>query len=294
MQSRNKTEIINEESQARKEFHYMPEGPEIRRAADEVEKAIISLPVREIWFAFPSLQHYEEVLTGARIKRVDTKGKAMLIRFDNGYTIYSHNQLYGKWYVRSSYNYPSTNRQLRLAIHNEKKSALLYSASDIEVLRDEEVSAHPFVSRVGPDTLSEEVTADELLDRFYSKPFYRRKWASLLLDQSFIAGIGNYLRSEILFVAGINPAARPVDCTEEQLKKAAEATISLVKLSYETGGITNDVKLAETLKKKGQKCSQYRHWVFNREGEACRIDGTPILKVQAASRRLYYCPTCQK
>ncbi|MCG0041141.1 endonuclease VIII, partial [Escherichia coli] len=66
----------------------MPEGPEIRRAADEVEKAIISLPVSEIWFAFPSLQHYEEVLTGARIKRVDTKGKAMLIRFDNGYTIY--------------------------------------------------------------------------------------------------------------------------------------------------------------------------------------------------------------
>ncbi len=98
----------------------MPEGPEIRRAADEVEKAIIGLPVREIWFAFPSLQHYEEVLTGARIERVDTKGKAMLIRFDNGYTIYSHNQLYGKWYVRSSYNYPSTNRQLRLAIHNEK------------------------------------------------------------------------------------------------------------------------------------------------------------------------------
>ncbi|MFU7590223.1 DNA-formamidopyrimidine glycosylase family protein [Priestia sp. RMT2NF4] len=217
----------------------MPEGPEIRRAADEVEKAIIGLPVREIWFAFPSLQHYEEVLTGARIERVDTKGKAMLIRFDNGYTIYSHNQLYGKWYVRSSYNYPSTNRQLRLAIHNEKKSALL-------------------------------------------------------LDQSFIAGIGNYLRSEILFVAGINPAARPIDCTEEQLKKAAEATISLVKQSYKTGGITNDVKLAESLKKKGQKRSAYRHWVFNREGEACRIDGTPILKVQAASRRLYYCPTCQK
>jgi endonuclease VIII len=66
----------------------------------------------------------------------------MLIRFDNGYTIYSHIQLYGKWYIRN----PKTNRQLRLAIHNENKSALLYSASDIEVLRDEEVPGHPFVS----------------------------------------------------------------------------------------------------------------------------------------------------
>ncbi len=63
------------------------------------------------------------------------------------------------------------------------------------------------------------------------------------------------MRSEILFVAGINPAARPVDCTEEQLKKAAEATISLVKQSYETGGITNDVKLAETLKERPKALS---------------------------------------
>jgi endonuclease VIII len=64
----------------------------------------------------------------------------MLIRFDNGYTIYSHIQLYRKWYIRN----PKTNRQLRLA--NENKSALLYSAFDIEVLRDEEVPGHPFVS----------------------------------------------------------------------------------------------------------------------------------------------------
>ncbi|MCF2132653.1 endonuclease VIII, partial [Strepomyces sp. STD 3.1] len=124
----------------------MPEGPEIRIAADKVQKALTAYNVGEVWFAFPQLKHYEELLQGARVKRVDTKGKAMLIRFDNGYTIYSHNQLYGKWYIRAAYSYPKTNRQLRLALHNEKYSALLYSASDIEVLRDEEVPLHPFVS----------------------------------------------------------------------------------------------------------------------------------------------------
>ncbi|RLQ94055.1 endonuclease VIII [Falsibacillus albus] len=271
----------------------MPEGPEIRRAADSVEKALVGLPVLEVFFAFEELQGYEPALQGTNVRRVDTKGKAMLIRFDNGWTIYSHNQLYGKWMVRNAYNYPKTNRQLRLAIHNEKKSALLYSASDIEVLRDEEVDMHPFIARVGPDILSEDVSEEQLLDRFQSKKFYRRKWSSLLLDQSFIAGIGNYLRSEILFVAGIHPDLRPTDCSAEQLEKTAAAVIQLMKQSYETGGITNDFDLAMKLKDKGQKRPQYRHWVFNRGGQPCRVCGTEIVKTIAASRRLYFCPTCQ-
>ncbi|QHT45041.1 endonuclease VIII [Bacillus sp. SB49] len=272
----------------------MPEGPEIRRAADQVEKALMDREVIDVSFAFEQLKPYEEVLRGAGVQRVDTKGKAMLIRFDNGYTIYSHNQLYGKWMIRNAYNYPKTNRQLRLAIHNEKKSALLYSASDIEVLRDEEVPAHPFIAKVGPDILSETVTPDELAARFEEKRFRNRRWTSLLLDQAFIAGIGNYLRSEILFAAGISPETRPVDSTEEQKRKAAEATIDLMWQSYRHKGITNDLDLAERLKKEGVKRKDYRHWVFNREGRPCRIDGTPIVKFRAGSRRCYYCPTCQK
>ena len=218
----------------------------------------------------------------------------MLIRFDNGYTIYSHNQLYGKWVIRNLYNYPNTNRQLRLALHNEKKSALLYSASDIEVVRDEEVSSHPFVAKVGPDILSEEVTEDDLFQRMKDKRFYRRKWTILLLDQGFVAGIGNYLRSEIMFAAGIHPSLRPVDCSASQLKKAGRAIIDLIQQSYKTGGITNDLELAEKLKSEGVKRSRYRHWVFNREGESCFVCGNEIEKTAAASRRLYFCPFCQR
>ncbi|WP_147803195.1 endonuclease VIII [Alkalicoccus halolimnae] len=272
----------------------MPEGPEIRKAADQVEKAVKGRPALDVHFGLERLEGYEDVLRGAVVTGVDTKGKAMLTRFDNGYTVYSHNQLYGKWIIRSAYNYPKTNRQLRFAIHNEKKSALLYSASEIEVLPDEEVRDHPFIVKVGPDILSEKVTPGMLYDRFQEKRFFRRKWASLLLDQGFAAGIGNYLRSEILFSAGINPSARPVDTSEKKLKKASEATVNLMKQSYSHNGITNDLTLAEKLRKQGKSRNQYRHWVFGREGESCRICGTPVLKIQAASRRLYYCEECQK
>ncbi|MFG6146747.1 endonuclease VIII [Halobacillus sp. B23F22_1] len=271
----------------------MPEGPEIRKAADQVEKALKDRTVLDLHFAFPHLQDYEDVLKGQKVTKVDTKGKAMLIQFTNDYTIYSHNQLYGKWYVRNAYNYPKTNRQLRLAIHNENKSALLYSASDIEVLRNYEVDHHPFIAKIGPDLLSEPITADALAARFKSDRFRRRRWTALLLDQAFIAGIGNYLRSEILFVAGIHPEIRPMDCTPVQLEKAAKASIELMWRSYEHKGITNDLELAERLKAQGEKRWQYRHWVFNRGGEPCRICGTEIVKFRAASRRCYFCPSCQ-
>ncbi|KUP04826.1 hypothetical protein Q73_14425 [Bacillus coahuilensis m2-6] len=272
----------------------MPEGPEIRRAADQVEKAIKGRTIEEMYFAFPHLEEFEELFRGATCIRVDTKGKAMLIRLDNGYTIYSHNQLYGRWYSRNVYNYPKTNRVLRMAIHNEKKSALLYSASDIDVLRNEEVENHPFIKKVGPDILSERVTAEELVERFHQKRFYRRMWSGLLLDQAFIAGIGNYLRSEILYMARIHPTLRPVDCSLSQLESLAESTIHLMVQSYKMGGITNNLELVERLKKQGVKRSKYRHWVFNREGESCFQCGREIEKMMAASRRAYYCPYCQR
>ncbi|MFC7063043.1 endonuclease VIII [Halobacillus seohaensis] len=271
----------------------MPEGPEIRKAADEVERALVGQSVKEISFAFHHLQHYQERLKTASIQKVETKGKAMLIRFDNGYTIYSHNQLYGKWYVGKAYAYPETNRQLRLAIHNEKNSALLYSASDIEVLRDEEVPLHPFIAKVGPDLLNDKVSVTDLVRRFQSNRFRKRRWTSLLLDQAFIAGIGNYLRSEILFVSGIHPELRPIDCTVEQLEKAARTSIDLMWRSYQNGGITNNLELVQRLKDLGVAHDQYRYWVFNREGQPCRMDGTEIIKIMAGSRRCYYCPTCQ-
>ncbi|WP_438502685.1 endonuclease VIII [Alteribacter natronophilus] len=245
----------------------MPEGPEIRIAADKVEIAITSSPLMDVYFAFEQLKGYEDVLKGTSVLRVDTKGKAMLTRLDNGYTIYSHNQLYGKWMIRNVYNYPKTNRQLRLALHNEKKSALLYSASDIEVLRDEEVAAHPYIQKVGPDILSEHVTPEMLFARFTDKRFIRRKWAGLLLDQGFVAGIGNYLRSEILFVARIPPSFRPVDCTDVQLHTASRAIIDLLVQSYETGGITTADDIVESLKEKGHTRHQYRHWAFGRGGQ---------------------------
>ena len=77
----------------------MPEGPEIRLAADKVAEAVVGRPTTAVFFAFDVLKPYETQLTGVTVTAVDTYGKAMVTRFANGLAIYSHNQLYGIWQV---------------------------------------------------------------------------------------------------------------------------------------------------------------------------------------------------
>ncbi|AIC96398.1 endonuclease VIII [Shouchella lehensis] len=271
----------------------MPEGPEIRRAAFEVEQAVKGQTLVEVYFAFPHLKEHEDHLVAAKVEAVRTKGKAMLIHFSNGYSIYSHNQLYGKWMIRKAFTYPTTKRQLRLALYTEKKAALLYSASDIEVLKTDELINHPFIAKAGPDVLSDDVTESLLLERMQSSTFKNRSWSALLLDQGFVAGNGNYLRSELLYVAGISPDAKPSECSDEQQHAMAEALITLSERSYETEGITVSHPLANELRNAGKKRRDYRHYVFNREGKLCYACGETIVKVTKNGRRLYYCPYCQ-
>lgn len=271
----------------------MPEGPEIRRAADQLANALVGRVADEVWFAFDHLKPYESTLSGARVTAVTSRGKAILTHFDNDYTIYSHNQLYGKWRVRKPYHLLDTNWQLRLAIHNKKKSALLYSASDIEVWPDAELDDHPFLRRLGPDLLDEATTLERVGARFVDKKFWRRRLSSLLLDQGFLAGLGNYLRSEVLFVARVHPSLRPIDCTPGQIDALAEATLLLTRQSYKTKGVTNDLQLAEALKADGRPFRAYRFWVFNRDGRPCRVCRTPIVREEINGRRLYFCPSCQ-
>jgi endonuclease-8 len=272
----------------------MPEGPEIKRTADEIARAIAHQTAIEIYFAFDTLQPFVPKLQNRIITTVQPRGKALLIRFDNGLSIYSHNQLYGKWIIRDPYAYPETNRQLRLAIHTARKSALLYSASEIAVLDDAAIAVHPFLSKLGPDVLDESTTVAQVIQQFQAPKFYRRSLPSLLLDQRFLCGLGNYLRSEVLFVAKVFPPLRPVDCSTAQIGALAMGAIAVARQSYRTKGITNDLRIAEQLKRQGKRRRDYRHYVFGREGQPCFVCGTPIVKTELSGRRLYYCPNCQR
>ena len=175
----------------------MPEGPEIRIVADRIASAIEGEVADEVYFAFDVLKPRQSALRGTRVRRVEPRGKALLIRFEDGPTMYSHNHLYGRWFIRERGLLPRTRRQLRAAIHTERTSALLYSASEIDVLDDDGLVTHPYLSRLGLDLLAPGTTPSLVRLRLEDDRFERRMLGGLLLDQGFLGGVGNYLRSEI-------------------------------------------------------------------------------------------------
>lgn len=272
----------------------MPEGPEIRRAADKLAKVLENQVVTEVWFAFPHLKGWEDTLAGRRIVRVEPRGKALLITFDNGHATYSHNQLYGRWDVRTRKAKPlATNRQPRMRLVTERHVATLYSASDIAVLLPGEAEHHPFLARIGPDVFDPGLTAEAIGERLREKRFAGRRLLTLMLDQAFLAGLGNYLRSEALYLAGLDPQARPKDLSDAQLRALGETILWTTAQSYATRGLTVPQAHADALKARGVPRSRFRHFVFNRAGLPCAVCGEAIEMDRPDGRRVYRCPHCQ-
>ena len=272
----------------------MPEGPEIRISADRIAKVLEGERIQQVCLEPPALRPFKASLTSATVTRVDTHGKAMLTRFDNGLTLYSHNQLYGRWYVCPRGETPRTRRSLRVALHTATHSALLYSATDIAVLDQAGVESHVFLRRLGPDILDPKLTGKRVAARLLETRFRRRSLASLYLDQSFIAGIGNYLRSEILHLAGLAYRRRPSDLSQAECQHLARQTLAVSRRAYRTHGITLTPARVRARRLAGDRArSAHRFAVFGRDGRDCDSCGATIVRAEAVTRRIYFCPQCQ-
>lgn len=271
----------------------MPEGPEIRRVADELAKVLVERPLTTVWFRFPHLQIHAESLEASRVRDVRSWGKALLIEFEDGRTLYSHNQLYGRWFLRKAGTRPTTNRDLRVVLETPSHAALLYSASEIDLLEPGAWQAHPFLGRLGPDVFADSSTPAFLRRRLASPRFAKRALGGLLMDQQFLAGLGNYLRSEILFAARVHPDRRAGDLDDATLAELCRQIRALARRAYLTAGETAPKAWVRARRAAGLPRRACRHLVFEREEEPCAACGTPIRRMNYSGRRLYFCPNCQ-
>jgi endonuclease-8 len=277
----------------KEKIKHMPEGPEIWRTADSLNQALKDKTITNLYFAFDELKEYETKLKGERVSRVEARGKAIVTFFDNDLVMYSHNQLYGKWMLSNNGIEPDTNRSLRVALHNDQHSAYLYSASEIEILQKDKIDGHSYIKNLGPDVLHPDTSYADILGQFNSDEFQNRKLTTLLLDQGFISGIGNYLRSEIMFYAKVDPHLKLKQYSDEQKEALAQASVTLSRRSYKTGGITNDPSVVDALKRENAKRREYRHFVYKRTGNRCHKCGSFIKEEKTGGRKIYYCPNCQ-
>ena len=271
----------------------MPEGPEIHRAADNLRKALEGQIITHVECPYTTIRGQEHRFLGQEVISVKARSKAMLIHVGDD-ILYSHNQLYGRWTIQKvTSKERKTNRSLRIKLQTESHVACLWSATDIELLEPWEIEQHPYIARLGPDVANQDLDIGPVLEQVQNPKFGGRQLCHLLLDQSFLAGVGNYLRSEILFNAGLDPRRRLKSLTSDEQALLAEAALSTTQLAYTQKGVTVDKGLYELLREQGMSRRQARHFVFTRDGLSCHQCEGLITHTRLSGRRLDYCERCQ-
>ena len=265
----------------------------MHRAARVLDRALaghVSI-VRVHW---PALRAWSKRLSGQTVLNVETRGKALLVHFSNEQSLYAHNQLYGEWRVQRPNSAPHASKALRVEIESPRAVARLYSATDIQILATDQVEAHPYVAKLGPDLLASTTTLAIVRAQVDSARFARRALWSLLLDQGFLAGIGNNLRSEILFLARLHPNQKLGALDAAARERLSTTALKVARRSLATGGITNEPARAAALKAAGWSHARYRHWVFDRPGKACHVCTETIARVDVGGRAIFWCAGCQE
>ena len=140
------------------------------------------------------------------------------------------------------------------------------------------------IARLGPDPLEPDFTVQVLRERLARRP--RALLKPLLLDQSFIGGVGNIYADEIIFESGLTPTTRAADIVGQRLKRLHAATRSVLDFAVREG-------VAEILNGKASALRDFPK-VHGRSGQACQRCGAAILKTRFAGRSTYTCPRCQR
>ncbi|MEH3089069.1 MAG: Fpg/Nei family DNA glycosylase [Microbacterium arborescens] len=181
--------------------------------------------------------------------------------------------------------------QVRLRLLTDATCADLRGPTACQLQTPDEMLAT--VAKLGPDPLVGDPAEGE--ERFVA--VVRRKPTPiglLLMDQNVVSGIGNVYRAEMLFRARLNPHTPGRDVPEETVRELWRDWVRLLPIGIETGQMMTMDDLDTEEWRRAMASRDDRHWVYHRAGLPCRVCGTEIALEEMASRKLYWCPNCQR
>jgi formamidopyrimidine-DNA glycosylase len=303
----------------------MPEGPEVRKYADALEAVLGGRVVTQLEARTRDARKWLEVnrerIVGRRVNRVMSHGKHLIGKIDGDFFFHSHLMMWGRWQTfappapssRKKFVLPEKDRRERARVVVDGGAAILLSAPIFDVGEGDPYETIENLRNLGPDILPYN-------KRFEAAEFRRRLLAAknrdvtigaALLNQQIVAGIGNYLRAEILFACKLDPWRKIDQLTEANLKCLSRTAPRLTRLAYERGATAPDndrERMGSDSSLVYQPGREYgtRHLVFRRTNLPCLRCGETIRQLRQATynpepddqeertRIVYFCPKCQK
>ena len=306
----------------------MPEGPEVRIFADELSaalkgKRILSMTSR-LKKARAWLEKHAGSLTGRKVVDVFAYGKNLIGLIEGGYFFYSHQMMWGRWHVVKDEPPPEVDRRERARLVVDGAAAILMSAPVFELGQGDPFKKIDFLRQLGPNALTypgQTFDKKEFCKRLTSAANKTRTIGASLLDQTIVAGLGNYLRAEIMFEAKLNPWRTIASLTKKELTQLCELVPDMTSRAYLDKatvpvGLRVRMRNDDSLVYVPGKEYGTRHYVFRRTNLPCLLCGTPIRQLrqetgtltnkvsktegtvendgdEEKTRIVYFCPMCQ-
>jgi formamidopyrimidine-DNA glycosylase len=271
----------------------MPELPEVETIARGLRAPLIGrrfTDVRIEWdnmVAAPAVEEFRARLVGQQIQDIGRRGKYLVFTLSGGDYLIIHLKMSGRLRVEPAetkvHKYDrivfSLSDGQELRFNNMRKWGRVYLVGDAETV----------LGRLGPEPLDEDFTP-----RLLTALLARRSGVlkPLLLNQEFVAGLGNIYADEALFWAGLHPRRRANTLTDEDIARLHHAICQVLRRAIEEQGTTFDGVYRQTDGEPGRYQDHLR--VFRRNGGPCPRCGETIQRIVVGGRGTHFCPCCQK
>jgi len=227
-------------------------------------------------------------LAGRRIESIQRRGKFIQVALDQG-VLTIHLGMTGSLRVAATADAPALTSSHTHGIFTldptREPGVLLYNDPRQFGRIEWTPSVSPRVARLGPEPL------DISLEDFRRRLKRRARMKALLLNQAFLAGVGNIYADESLYAAGIHPLAIAARLKPERAARLLGALQEILRAAIACGGSS----ISDYVDAMGEKgWFQVEHRAYGREGEPCKVCGTPIKKILVAQRGTHFCPQCQR
>ena len=183
---------------------------------------------------------------------------------------------------------PPPSPATRLSMVNDDVAVYLTGPMTCRLIRPDDRLR--IVSHLGPDPLRDSEQAPQFSTRLAAK---RAPVAAALLDQAVIAGIGNVYRSEVLFLAGIDPHRPANTIAEQESQLLWDLAVEQLRAGARAGRIITVDPAEVGASRRSRLPRDARLYVYKRAGMDCRRCGARIQRDTIGQRLAWWCPSCQ-
>ena len=287
----------------------MPELPEVEVVKKSLEKKLKNLTIKRVNISNNNLRYKIDnnqfnKIKSQKIISIERRSKYLLINLNKNFTILAHLGMTGKFFVvennkkyKTSFYYSlkkNDKKHDHVTFFLNKKVNLIYNDvrkfGFIKIYPSKDILNCSHLASLGPEPLSKNFNLDYFNKNILNKKI---KIKNLLMDQKFVAGLGNIYCNEVLFLCKISPARSIIKINHQEKKKIIKSIKKILKQAILLGG-SSIKNFSGTGGQEGN--FQQKFNVYGKEKVSCNRSKClgVIRKVYTSNRSSFFCPKCQK